>query len=46
MRAIIKKGLPKRKKKVNNINLKRLLSMNKRLYHSLTQPQEEYIDLD
>lgn len=46
MRAIIKKGIAKRKKIANTKSLKRLVFMNKRLYHNLTHTQEEYLDLE
>ena len=46
MRAIIKKGIAKKKTLVNNTNVRRLISMNERLYHNLTQHQEEYLDFE
>lgn len=42
MRTVIKKSLTKKKKTASKTSLQRLLSMNKRLFHTFKAEQEEY----
>lgn len=43
MKTLLKKKSNPKKKVLSNTSLQRLISMNKRLYYSLNQNQEEYL---